>query len=333
MLTEPSPSVPRRALGSPRPLLFCALLSLVAAGGACATTPSSPPPPPPSPGSDAIPPAGASALLAAEAAQPAATHGAPAAAPAPAPRTEIDDEGAALLRAERVDGAFVLLDASRGVTHVVNPDRASARYVPASTFKIPNTLIGLETGVIPDERFALPWDGVKRSVPDWNRDHDLASAMKHSVVWFYQEIARRIGPERMQAHLDAFRYGNRDISGGIDKFWLTGGLRISPHEQIDFLRRLHAGALPCSARSVDILKRLLVLEQTPAYTLRGKTGLESDERSTTGWLVGYVERGADTYFYATVLLGKGSDSGRIMPLRHRLTRALLKRHGALPEDA
>ncbi|MGK4006863.1 penicillin-binding transpeptidase domain-containing protein [Sorangium sp. So ce1036] len=324
MLTAPSSSVTRRAIAPSRPLFFCALLAILAAGGACATTP----PPSPPPAGEAAPPAAAQGAGA-----PAAAQGASAPAGAPAARTEIDEGGAELLRAEGVDGAFVLFDASKGVTHVVNPDRAAAGYVPASTFKIPNTLIGLETGVIPDERFSLKWDGVKRGVPDWNRDHDLASAMKHSVVWFYQEVARRIGPERMQAHLDALHYGNRDISGGIDRFWLTGGLRVSPHEQIDFLRRLHAGSLPCSARSLDILKRIIVLEQTPAYTLRGKTGLEYDERSTTGWLVGYVERGADTYFYATVLLGKGSDHGRIMPLRRSLTRTLLKRHGALPEDA
>ncbi|WP_233562372.1 penicillin-binding transpeptidase domain-containing protein, partial [Sorangium cellulosum] len=282
------------------------------------------PPPPPS--------AGEASPVPAPSAPAAPAAGAPAAA-APAMRTEVDEGGAALLRAEGVDGAFVLLDAARGVTHVVNPDRAAAGYMPASTFKIPNTIIGLETGVIPDERFSLRWNGVKRSIPDWNRDHDLASAMKHSVFWFYQEVARRIGPERMKAHLDAFGYGNRDISGGIDWFWLTGGLRITPHEQVDFQRRLHAGALPCSPRSLDIVKRIIVLEQTPAYTLRGKTGLAVDERTTTGWLVGSVERGADTYFYATVLLGKDSDSKRLMPLRRSLTRALLQRHGALPGDA
>jgi beta-lactamase class D len=325
-MISPLPAcLPRRALASTRPLLSCALLAIFTAASACATAP----PPPPGPSPPPVPASGGSTPPAAApgAGAPAAAPGAPAAG-----RTEIDEGGAALLRAEGLDGAFVLFDAARGVTHVVNPDRAAARYVPASTFKIPNTIIGLETGVIPDERFTLRWDGVQRSVPDWNRDHDLASAMKHSVVWFYQEVARRIGPERMQAHLDALGYGNRDISGGIDRFWLTGGLRISPHEQIDFLRRLHAGALPCSARSLDIVKRILVLEQTPAYTLRGKTGLEIDERSTTGWLVGYVERGADTYFFATVLLGNGSDGERIMPLRKSLTRALLKRHGALPED-
>ncbi|WP_437487934.1 penicillin-binding transpeptidase domain-containing protein [Sorangium sp. So ce1014] len=329
MLFPPSSCLARRVVAAARPLLGCALPALLAAASACATAPPPPaPPPPPPPGSEATPPPAAPGQGA-----PAAAPEADAAAAAPAARTEVDEGGAALLRAEGVDGAFVLFDAARGVTRVVNPDRAAARYVPASTFKIPNTLIGLETGVIPDERFSLRWDGVKRSIPDWNRDHDLASAMKHSVVWFYQEVARRIGPERMQAHLDAFGYGNRDISGGIDRFWLTGGLRISPHEQIDFLRRLHAGSLPCSARSLDIVKRLIVLEQTPTYTLRGKTGMEVDERSSTGWLVGYVERGADTYVYATVLLGKGSDSKRIMPLRRSLTRALLKRHGALPEDA
>ena len=167
---------------------------------------------------------------------------------------------------------------------VHNPTRADQEFLPASTFKIPNSLIALETGVIADEREVLKWDGQKRSVPEWNKDHDMRSAIAVSAVWFYQELARRVGAKRMQEWIDRIGYGNRDLSGGIDQFWLTGGLRITARQQIEFLRRLYADELPFSARTRRIVKDILVLERTAEYVLRGKTGL-AGARPAGGWLV------------------------------------------------
>jgi beta-lactamase class D len=252
-------------------------------------------------------------------------------APAPAPeRTEEDPGGQELFRKNGVDGAFVLLDEQQGTLSIVNPEIASKGYVPASTFKIPNTLIGLTTGVIPDEHFSLPWDGKKRSVDAWNRDHDLASAMKFSVVWFYQEIARRIGAPRMQQHVDAFAYGNRQVSSPIDRFWLDGALRITPREQVDFLRRLKAGALPVRPEHVALVLRLITLEESKDLVLRGKTGLEVQDDRTIGWLVGFVDKGGASYVYATLVLAPASEARRIIPLRRELTQQLLARRGVLP---
>ena len=127
----------------------------------------------------------------------------------------------------------------------------------------------------------------------------MRTATEHSAVWFYQELARRIGRDRMQHYVDAVGYGNRDISGEIDSFWLEGGLRISPDEQIEFLRRLYADDLPFSARSMTIVKDIITLEETDDYTLRAKTGWAQRVHPQIGWFVGYVEKDGDVHFFAT----------------------------------
>src|SRR5262249_34137507 len=152
--------------------------------------------------------------------------------------------GAVSARAEEVESTFVLYDAKTHQTTVSNPKLADQAYLPFSTFKIPNTLIGLTTGVIPDERFSLKWDGRHYEIAEWNRDQDLASALKYSVVWFYQEVARRIGAERMKKYVALFQYGNGDTCCAIDEFWLRGKLRITPKQEVEFLRRMDAGQLP-----------------------------------------------------------------------------------------
>src|SRR4029078_11493043 len=128
--------------------------------------------------------------------------------------------------------------------------RSGEGRLPASTFKIPNSIIALETGVVEDpDKDVFKWDGVTRSIEPWNKDHTLRSAIAVSAVPVYQEIARRIGPERMQKYVDLFDYGNRDIGGGIDQFWLTGNLRIDPIQQVDFVDRLRRRAMPVSKPS------------------------------------------------------------------------------------
>jgi len=196
-------------------------------------------------------------------------------------------------------GGFVLYDRNADRFTVYRPGECRRRVTPASTFKILNSLIGLETGVIRDEHFVIPWDSVHREIESWNRDHDLASAIANSVVPYYQELARRVGRARMSALIDSTGYGNNDASGPIDRFWLGSTLLISPWEQVDFLRRLYDGRLPFSGRSIGIVKKILLLEQTPAYVLRGKTGY-CDDRSgdIVGWFVGYVEKGGNVYFFA-----------------------------------
>lgn len=208
-----------------------------------------------------------------------------------------------------VEGAFLLYDLKNDKYLAYNSERLQQGYAPASTFKILNSLIALETGVIGDENEILKWDGAVREVAAWNQDHNMRSAIKYSAVWFYQELARRIGEERMQYYVDLVDYGNKNISGGIDMFWLTGDLRITPREQIQLLVRLHQNQLPFSQRAMNIVKDILTFETGGDYVLRAKTGWAN----RVGWFVGYVERGDNAYFFANsvVIMKPGDEKARI----------------------
>lgn len=167
----------------------------------------------------------------------------------------------------------VARDVSAGTTVRHDPESA-APTAPCSTFEIPNSVIGLETGVLADASTLFRWDGQRREVAAWNRDHDLRSAIRDSVVWYYQELARRVGSERMRQWLGMLRYGNQDISGGLDHFWLGSSLRISPDEQVAFLERLLTERLPVSPRTLAIVKEILVQEPpapTAGLVYRGRT--------------------------------------------------------------
>ena len=203
-----------------------------------------------------------------------------------------------------IEGAIIIYDASRDRTYQHNPQRNTTAFLPASTFKILNALIALETGVIANELAVLTWDGVSRSVPAWNRDLNLKEAFRLSAVWFYQVLARRVGHERMQQWVRRVGYGNQTIGrpADIDQFWLQGDLRITPQAQIQFLRHFYQADLPFSLRSSAIVKDMMIMEQTPAYTIRGKTGwvgFGDNSKPQVGWYVGYIEQGQQVYFFAT----------------------------------
>ncbi|WP_110987659.1 class D beta-lactamase [Acaryochloris thomasi] len=198
-----------------------------------------------------------------------------------------------------VKGSILIYDLERDRTYQHNPERNVTPFLPASTFKVLNSLIALETGVIDNELSILTWDGVERSIPAWNRDLNMQTAIQVSAVWFYQVLARRIGYERMQQWIAKVGYGNQAIgeADDIDTFWLTGDLRITPHQQIQFLRRLHKNELPFSDDAIATVKNIMIVERTPDYTMRAKTGWASE--SQIGWYVGYVEQDDNTYFFAT----------------------------------
>nr|AIA12114.1 ClassD_beta_lactamase [uncultured bacterium] len=236
-------------------------------------------------------------------------------------------------------GAFVLYDQNNNRYVRYNEARCRERFSPKSTFKIPNSLIGLETGVITDADFVIKWNREKYPPQEnwnqepfinWGRDHNLRSAIKHSVVWYYRELALRVGEQRMKKFVKGFDYGNEDISGGIDNFWLNGGLKISADEQVEFLKRFYAGRLPVSRRSIDIVKDILVLEKTPAYTLSAKTGGGSiAEGVYIGWFVGYVETRGNVYFFATNI--ESTSYQAIRGKRIEVTKQVLTSLGLLPK--
>lgn len=203
-----------------------------------------------------------------------------------------------------VEGSIMIYDANKDHSFQHNPERNKTAFLPASTYKILNSLIALESGVISDEIAVLTWDGIKRKVPQWNRDLNMREAIKLSAYWFYQVLARRVGHDQMQRWVTQVEYGNQTIGSpeDIDRFWLRGELRITPEQQIQFLRRFYKNDLPFSERSLDLVKDIIILEKTPDYTLRGKTGWVGFDDGVTpqiGWLVGYLEKGENVYFFAT----------------------------------
>jgi len=200
-----------------------------------------------------------------------------------------------------VTGSFVLYDLQKNNYLIYNREQFHEPFLPASTFKIFNSLIGLETGVIKDADFVIPWDSIVRPGIDWNQDHNLRSAFRNSVVPYYQELARRVGSQRMKYWLDKARYGNADTSGGIDRFWLDGGLRITPAQQIEFLERLYKNELPFSRRSMDIVKDIMVVRDTVDFKLRAKTGRSEQGGRQIGWYVGYLERKGNVYVFSNCI--------------------------------
>ncbi len=213
----------------------------------------------------------------------------------------------------RYSGAFVLLDASRDHWLRYHSELCHKSVSPCSTFKILNSLIALETGVATGPEFSLPWNGTKYPIEDWNRDQTLRTAFSVSCVWFYQELARRIGTSRMKEFVTRIPYGNCDTSGGIDSFWLGSSLKISPDEQVEFLRRLHERKLPFSGRSVDFVLDIMVLSQQGGSIYRGKTGTAGDRTkgvATLGWWVSSVSTPKGSYYFATNITGGNNPSGQ-----------------------
>lgn len=230
-----------------------------------------------------------------------------------------------------IEGSILIEDLNRDRIYQHNPQRNITAFLPASTFKILNSLISLETGVIADEVAVLTWDGIPRMISEWNRDLNMREAFKLSAVWFYQVLARRVGHERMQKWVTQVGYGNQKIGSkeDIDKFWLEGELRITPSEQIQFLQRLYKNDLPFSKRSLSIVKDIMTVEKTPDYTLRAKTGLVGFGNKTMpqiGWIVGYLEKGKNVYFFATNI---DIRSDKDAPKRMEVTRRCFKDLGVL----
>lgn len=233
------------------------------------------------------------------------------------------NEWATAFRQAGVSGTALIFDerADRWLVH--DSERARRAYSPASTFKIFNAMAALDSDAIKDEYEVIRWDGKKRTFTAWNRDHSLASGMKFSVVWLYQEMARRIGTKRMQGFIDAVGYGNRDISGPIDQFWLNDTVRISAKGQIDFLRQLADGTLPFSSSAQETVRRITIIEDAPHWTLHAKSGwgikAAANAKTDLGWIIGWLDRGGRRWFFAINIDMPGAENAKQrLPLAKKL---------------
>lgn len=207
------------------------------------------------------------------------------------------------------DVCILLINAGTGkVESVWNEKRCRERFPACSTFKVPLALMAFDAGILRDEKQMLQWDGQPRAIEAWNSDHNAATWLRDSVVWFSQRLTPLLTEEKIRKYLADFKYGNENIAAGLTDAWLRApdstpaGLTISAYEQTDFWRRLFDDRLPVAARAANLTRNLTYLETSPrGYTLSGKTGsntYEADKNRRFGWFVGYLSRGSEEYAIA-----------------------------------
>ncbi len=227
-------------------------------------------------------------------------------------------------------GTFLLYDLTEARFRVHDVLRAQTRYIPASTFKIANTLIGLEAGSVRSVDEVLPYGGEPQPYQSWEHDMGLRDAIKISNVPIYQELARRTGLAILRAWMDRLDYGNRQIGVTVDRFWLDGPLKISALEQVRFLARLAKGELPATKSSLDATREILLIDQGDDWRLYAKTGLRRDSDPGIGWWVGWVEKEGRIYTFAlNIDIRNPQDVDNRIPLG----MACLRRLGVLPTPA
>jgi beta-lactamase class D len=198
-----------------------------------------------------------------------------------------------------VEGSFAMFDNSRGQHIIYNGQRDTVRYMPASTFKIVNALIALQTGRVTSDSTVIPWDGVVRENQAWNKDLSLYQAFRVSAVPHFQWLARSIGRDTMQRFLDSVHYGNMKMGKRVDSFWLDNSLKISPDEQVGLVKMLYFRQLPFRHSVQEQVKKMMIQENNTTYQLAYKTGWgETDKGNELGWAVGWVEENRHVYFFA-----------------------------------
>ncbi len=185
------------------------------------------------------------------------------------------------------------------------------RIYAASTFKIPLALMAFDTGVLTDPESLLKWNGTQQSFKAWEKDHNAKSWLKDSVVWFSKLLTPKLGLPRIMDYLKDFRYGNQDFTGGIDRAWLDSTLKISPLEQIEFLRRLKLRELKLQSKTIETVLSILPVEvDRPGFSVVGKTGSDSTwddinfknkSQFRVGWYIGFMEVNSRQYVFASAL--------------------------------
>ncbi len=251
----------------------------------------------------------------------------------------VDDSLKKYFDENNVSGTFGLFDNGQGNFTIYNLSRyKDSAYLPASTFKIINSLIGIQTGVLNNEKTVIPWDGVIRTFPggdtatSWNKDLTMEEAFKVSAVPYYQEVARRIGKDTMQQWLDTLGYGSLIskfvIKDNIDTFWLDNSLKVTPDEQLGIVKKLYFNQLQFQGRPQDIVKKAMLQENNANYKLSYKTGWGFRENGNAiGWVVGWVEENQHVFFF--VLNVEGPHDTDMKTVRMNILNASLKQLGFL----
>ena len=247
-------------------------------------------------------------------------------------RVEVEiQEFQLIIDAAQVSGSILIYDLQKNRYYSNNFKWIENAYLPASTFKIPNSIIALETGVVKNDSSVFKWNGEKRNMKIWEQDLIFKDAFQFSCVPCYQEVARTIGAVKMNQYLDTLNYGEMEVTEtNIDLFWLEGNSKITQLQQIDFLKRLYLSQLPISERTEMIIKRMLLIEKKESYSLSGKTGWSIRNGNNNGWFVGYLESNEQVFFFATnIVPEKQFDLTMFPKIRKEITHKAFQHLGVI----
>lgn len=232
-----------------------------------------------------------------------------------------------ILDAATLKGTILLFDEKKNTFHSNDFDWAGIGKIPASTYKIPHSIIALETGVVSNDSMLLKWDGNPRFLKVWERNMTFKEAFQLSCVPCYQEVARKIGSQKMNDWVTLLEYGHMDFnSSTIDDFWLEGASTITAFQQIEFLTKFRDQQLPISEKTHQIVSEMLIMKESSDITLRGKTGWSITNKVDNGWFVGYQETSDGIIYFATNIEAKeGFDMSRFAAIRKEITLEALSK--------
>jgi len=238
----------------------------------------------------------------------------------------LQPEFSVILDSLKVKGSILIYDVNNKTYYSNDFLWAKTAIIPASTFKIPNSIIALETGIVKSDSTIFKWNGEKRSFKKWEEDLTFKKAFQVSCVPCYQEIARKVGLKRMKTYLKKLNYQGMVFDTlTIDNFWLQGKSKISQMQQIDFLERFYFSKLPISKRTENIMKDIMQIEKTENYLLSGKSGWGMRNDLNNGWLVGYLVTNNSVYFFATNVEKQETNMDEFPAIRLNSTKEAFKK--------
>ncbi|WP_077325513.1 BlaR1 family beta-lactam sensor/signal transducer [Virgibacillus siamensis] len=223
------------------------------------------------------------------------------------------------------DGSFVIYDLREAQYHIYNKDKSTLRVSPNSTYKIYSALFALESGVITRHQTSMKWNGKTYPYNTWNQNQNLFTAMENSVTWYFQRLDKLVQMESIQAYLDQLNYGNQNVSGGIESYWLESSLKISPIEQVQLLKNFYTNKFGFDKKNIQFVKEAIKLETKDQAALYGKTGTGTvNGKNVNGWFIGFAETEHNTYFFAANIENSHHANGSTAA---KITKSILKDKG------
>ncbi|TGA97469.1 BlaR1 family beta-lactam sensor/signal transducer [Sporolactobacillus shoreae] len=209
------------------------------------------------------------------------------------------------------DGCIVLYNLRTDRYDIYNKSQSTLRVSPDSTYKIYSAILGLQQHTITPDDTSITWNHKVFPYDSWNKNQTLSSAMRNSVNWYFQDIDRRVGYKELKSFYNRMSYGNCNLSGGIDSYWLESSLLISPIEQVQALKKFYLNRMNFDIKNVNTVKNAIRVSEKNGVILYGKTGSGIvNGKQINGWFIGYVEKKENTIFFATNIQGKRNATGK-----------------------